>query len=293
MTELPDPLVQPEQMRRISAHVHVIGDQSTPGVPNVGIVVGRRKALVVDTGMGPRNGARVLAAAQAVAGQRPLLLMSTHVHPEHDLGAQAFPAETVMLRARTQVREIQRSGMTVADDFRAKSPHYRRLLEGARFRAADITFDDSLEVDLGGVRVRLTAMGTNHTEGDTTAFVQEDRMLFAGDIVMNGAPAFASPDSRIGPWLRSLARLRDLDAETIVPSHGPMGGTEMIDRYEDHLRRILSRVIELRRDGADADAVTRTVIAERAEDYGNIDRLEGAIRAALRETRGGGHADVL
>jgi glyoxylase-like metal-dependent hydrolase (beta-lactamase superfamily II) len=280
---LPDPLVRPEALRRLSEHVHLVPDGSRRGVPNIGVVVGQRRALVVDTGMGAANGRRALAAARRAAGERPLLLMTTHTHPEHDLGAEAFPASTVMLRARSQVLEIESTGTAVADDFRAASPHYRRLLEGAAFRPADIVFDDALDLDLGGVAVRLTAMGTNHTEGDTVALVLEDRVLFAGDLAMSGAPAFASPHSRIGPWLRSLERLRALDAGTIVPSHGPTGGAELIERYDVHLRRILDRVRELRVGGAGHDDVLRTVVGERIADFGDTGRLEGAVRAALRE----------
>ncbi len=68
----PPPLIKPEGLRQVSAHVHVIPDNSVPMVPNVGIIVGERAALVVDTGLGPRNGATVLAAAQKVAGARAL-----------------------------------------------------------------------------------------------------------------------------------------------------------------------------------------------------------------------------
>lgn len=283
MTELPDPLIRPDTLHRLSEHVHLIPDGSRLRVPNVGIVVGERRALVVDTGMGAENGARVLAAARSVAGDRPLLLLTTHTHPEHDLGAGAFPAEVVLLRARSQVRELETTAPAVADDFRAASPHYRRLLDGAVFRSADIVFDDALELDLGGVAVRITAMGTNHTEGDTAALVREDRVLFAGDLAMAGAPSFASPHSRVGPWLRSLERLRATAPVIVVPSHGPTGGPELIDAYEVHLRRVLDRVVHLRAEGVAPDEVVQTVVAERAEDFGDRGRLEGAVRAALRE----------
>jgi len=276
-----DSLVRPDDVRQLTEHVHLVPDGSRRGVPNVGIVAGRRRALVVDTGMGPANGERVLEAVRAVAGDRALVVVSTHTHPEHDLGAQAFPVDAVMVRARSQVREIEGTAQTVVEDFRAASAHWRSLLEGARFREADVVFDDHLDLDLGGVRVQLTAMGTNHTEGDTVAHVQEDGVLFAGDVAMAGAPAFASPHSRIGPWLRSLRRLRALAPEIIVPSHGPTGGTELVDGYEAHLSRVLDRVARLRAAGTPPDDVLRTVVAERLDDYGDEDRLSGAVRAAL------------
>ena len=276
-------LVRPETLQRVSAHVHVIPDQSRPRVPNVGIVVGDRRVLVIDTGMGPPNGALVRDTALRLAPGRPLTIATTHVHPEHDLGAQAFPLDALMVRSRAQVDEIGLTGMTVAEDFRAASAHYRELLEGAAFRDADIVFDREITLDLGGVEVTITAMGTNHTDGDTIAFVRQDGVLFSGDIAMTGAPAFASPRSRVTPWIRSLEYLRGVAAEIIVPSHGPIAGARMVEDYVVHLTRISQRVGTLRQAGVDTEAVVATVTDERIADYRDADRLRGAIMAAVRE----------
>ena len=69
-----------------------IPDMSVGGVPNVGIVVGNRATLVIDTGLGQRNGETVMREVQKVSKNSELYLATTHFHPEHDLGASAFPA---------------------------------------------------------------------------------------------------------------------------------------------------------------------------------------------------------
>src|SRR5215475_1969080 len=71
----PPPLVQAEGLRQVSAHVHVIPDNSVPLVPNVGIIVGDRAALVVDTGLGPRNGTAVYEVAKKLAPPQALYLV--------------------------------------------------------------------------------------------------------------------------------------------------------------------------------------------------------------------------
>ena len=219
--QTPPPIVKPEGLRQVSPHVHIIPDNSVPAVPNVGIVVGERAALVIDTGLGPPNGAAVLGVAQKLAPGRDLYLVTTHVHPEHDLGAQAFPATTRLIRSNDQIKDIAEFGLQLAQVFATRSPVHAELLEGAEFRKADITFERDYDLDLGGVRANLIAMGANHTRGDTAIWIGADRVLFSGDIAMKAQPAFASRYSSLGHWLASLDRLAALNPVLIVPSSRP------------------------------------------------------------------------
>jgi glyoxylase-like metal-dependent hydrolase (beta-lactamase superfamily II) len=270
---------------KLSAHVWAIPDDGVPAVPNVGFVVGDKAVLVIETGMGPPNGRTVLAEAQKLAGPRKLYLVTTHVHPEHDLGAQAFPASTTLIRSNDQVREIGEEGLRMADVFRSRSAVNARLLEGAAFRKADMTFDKSQDLDLGGVKVRILAMGPDHTQGDTAIFVEGERVLFAGDLAMKGWPAFASSKSSLNHWLSSLDVLDGLKPRIVVPSHGPIGDAAFIAGYRSYLTRIRDRTAAAKRSGKTLDEATATVTAELKPDYPDTSRMAGAIRSAYAEAR--------
>src|SRR3954454_21843710 len=148
----PPPLIKPEGLRQVSAHVHMIPDNSVQMVPNVGIIVGEQAVLVVDTGLGPPNGATVLNVAQKLGGSRALYLVITHFHPEHDLGAQAFPATAKLIRSTDQQKDIAEFGLELAKIFAARGRVQAELLKDANFRKADITFDREYDIDLGGVK---------------------------------------------------------------------------------------------------------------------------------------------
>jgi len=280
----PPPIVKVDGLRQISANVHIIPDNSVPAVPNVGYVVGDRAVLVIDTGLGPPNGAAVYEVAKKLAGTKAIFLVTTHVHPEHDLGAQAFPDTTKLIRSTDQVKDIAASGLQLAKVFASRSAVHADLLKDADFRKADITFERDYDLDLGGVSAKLTAMGPNHTIGDTIIWIASDRVLFSGDIAMRPQPVFASPRSSLRQWLTSLDRLEQLSPAIVVPSHGPTGeGTAFIARYRDYLTEVRDRTAAEKGAGRSADQAVDTVTSafgDRAPDKG---RLSGAIQGAYAE----------
>jgi len=278
------PLVREGVTEKISEHVYVIPDGGVGGVPNVGIVVGTRATLVVDTGLGKQNGETILREVQKVSANKSLYLVTTHVHPEHDLGAHAFPESTKMIRAQAQVDEIATSGMTTANVFRGRSPAMAQLLEGAEFRKADQTFDKEHALDLGGVKVRLLAVGPNHTPGDTVIVVEGEGVVFSGDVAMKALPAFASPVSSVNAWLGSLDKLDALKPRIVVPSHGPMGDAKFIADYRSYMTLVRSRTAALKKEGKTVEQSVEAVTSELKERYPEGGgRITGAVRAAYRE----------
>jgi glyoxylase-like metal-dependent hydrolase (beta-lactamase superfamily II) len=281
-----DPLVREGAAIKVSPHVFVIPDDDVPLVANIGIVVGTRGTLVIDTGLGPRNGETVAREAAKVSRGPDLYLAVTHVHPEHDLGAQAFPANTRVLRSRGEDADIAEFGLQLAETFAKQSPVRAELLKGAAYRKTDITFDRSYTLDLGGVRVQLLAVGPTHTRGDTVVFVDDDRTLFAGDVVMSAFPAFASPYSSVRAWLVALDRLDALNPQVIVPSHGKLGDKAAIDKYREYLQAVQSRTRELKRQGTsieDATQIVQTELQARFAGMAQPARIAGAARAAYSE----------
>ena len=203
------PMVKEGRTVKISPHVHVILDELVPMVPNVGIVVGSKATLVVDPGMGARNGQIVLSEATKLRRYGELYVVNTHFHPEHATGEAGFPPSAKIIRARAQQQDIDEMGMQWVQNFASRSPAVAEALRGFEgFRKPAELFEKEKTLDLGGVSVRLVRLGPGHTRGDTVFFVEQDRVLFSGDLVMSQLfPAFATPQSRVGSWLASLDAL--------------------------------------------------------------------------------------
>jgi len=267
---------------KLTAHVWAIPDGGASLVPNVGIVVGKKAVLVVDTGMGTRNGETVLREVAKVGAGKPIYIVTTHVHPEHDMGAHAFPKDSKLIRSKDQVEDIAAgAGMNLVPVFAQRSALNVELLEGAHHRDADIVFDKTYTLNLGGVTAKIISMGTNHTHGDTAILV--DGVLFSGDVAMRPQPSFANPTAKISHWLESLDRLEALKARQLVPSHGAFGDNSIIEGYRSYLTRIRDRAAELKKAGKTQDETVQVITDEMSAQYPDKNRLAGAVRAGFNE----------
>src|SRR5215470_8560098 len=240
----PPPVVRGEPIE-VSDGVFVIPDNRVPLVPNVGLVVGDQAALVVDTGLGPRNGGYVLEHARRLAGGRPLYLTTTHFHPEHGFGAQAFTGTATIIYNRAQRDELRRKGAAYLDMFRGLGPNIAAELEDVELADPDVTYDGQAEIDLGGHRAVLRSCGPAHTAGDQTILV-DDRVLFAGDLLETRmfpiAPYFPPHDTDVdgSRWITVLDQLTALDPAIVVPGHGEVTDRTLIRDVRDYLDHVRS-----------------------------------------------------
>src|SRR5262245_54925436 len=161
----PDPLVRENVTVKLGPHSYAIPNGHVGLVPNVGIVVGSRATLVIDPGLGRRNGETVLREVAKVSKNADLYIASTHFHPEHTTGYIAFPPSAKYINSNVQEAEFEESGMQMVQMFSKRSPATADILKDATRRPAAVTFDREYNLDLGDVRVRFIVVGPTHTRG--------------------------------------------------------------------------------------------------------------------------------
>jgi glyoxylase-like metal-dependent hydrolase (beta-lactamase superfamily II) len=272
---------------KLSEHVYVIPDFKVGMVPNVGIVVGTRGALVIDPGMGMKNGQVVLREVRKVSKGSEIYIVNTHFHPEHTVGEVAFPPSAKVLRATAQQQDVDEMGMKWVALFAQRSPEIAELLKDATFRTPAETFDKEKVLDLGGVRVRIIRLGPGHTRGDTVMFVEGDGVLFAGDLTMKGLfPAFATPQSRSDTWLTSLDEMERLQPRIVVGAHFDVTDAAAIDAYRGVIKTLRTRSAEMKKEGKSAEEAGKLLADEFKAKYPDWEqpvRVQGAVAAIYRE----------
>lgn len=166
--DLRPPTVDASDPKEVADGVWIIPDRRIWLVPNIGIVLGRDAALVIDCGLGPANGEQVLELARRLAGPRRLLLTLTHFHPEHGYGAQVFRPDATIVYNKGQRDELAEKGDRYVELFRKRqSAAAAAALDGTQIVMPHFVYDGPrAEIDLGGRIVELHNWGLAHTRGD-------------------------------------------------------------------------------------------------------------------------------
>jgi glyoxylase-like metal-dependent hydrolase (beta-lactamase superfamily II) len=271
-----------EDVVKVSEHVWEI-----VGWPNIGIIVGQQATLVVDTGLGPRNGATVARAAKRLAPGNKLYLTTTHFHPEHAGGVAGFPDDTVLIRPKVQQDEMDKHGEEMIRLFASRNPIWREALVGARLRAPDRTFDEELELDLGGgVKARLLWYGGAHTKGDELTFVLPDKTLISGDVVQNKVvPNIYGDGGTPSSWIAVLDEVGKLGAEHVLPTHSPPGDGSLVAKEKAFIVDLRESALALKRKGVAVDEAGRSLTGEFKTKYPDwpIKDVSGFVRSIYAE----------
>jgi glyoxylase-like metal-dependent hydrolase (beta-lactamase superfamily II) len=245
--QFPPPTLSDKTVQ-VSNHVHVI-----MGFPNVVIVTGDEATLVIDTGLGPSNGATVARVARKLSKGQKLYLTTTHFHPEHVAGEAGFPAEIILIRPAVQQQEMIAQGADILARFRAM-PEYSTLLKDVEtFRTPDLIFDNEVKLDLGGTTARLMWLGAAHTKGDELILVDPDSTLISGDVVQNKVfPREAAEGYSFASWVAVLDKLEALRPRQVVPDHSRPGDGSLIAQERAFILDMRSRAIAFEKQGIPA-----------------------------------------
>lgn len=190
------------------------------GDPNSGVVVGDDCCMVIDARATPEMAQDLVRYIRKVTDKPVKYVVLTHYHAVRVLGASGYGAEHV-IASRPTLEMIKERGK---QDWKSEVGRFPRL-----FRNADsvpgltwptIVFDKALTLYLGKREVQiLQPGGGGHTRGDSVVWLPKDRILFAGDLVEEGATPYCG-DAQLAEWPATLDALLALKPQKLVPGRG-------------------------------------------------------------------------
>jgi uncharacterized sulfatase len=182
-------------------------------IVNTGFIVGDSGVVVIDTGPSRRYGEQMLAAIRRVTALPVVLTVNTHHHPDHFLGNQAFPADTIAALAGTR-RGIEADGEAFSENLYRMTGDWMAGTE----RVVPRRTLDAGRLAVGGRDLEFFALA-GHTGADLVVLDHASGTVFAGDLLFHGR-APTTPHADPGRWLAALDWLEALPARRWVPGHG-------------------------------------------------------------------------
>jgi glyoxylase-like metal-dependent hydrolase (beta-lactamase superfamily II) len=206
---------------------------------------------------------RVLLDAVAGLSRGPIsTLVNTHHNGDHVFGNQLVEGATIVGHRRC-LEELEKAAtpeflkqVLQAEGDEGAIGYLKRAFapfdfSGITITPPTVTFDDTYSVDLDGKRIDLYYFGPGHTLGDIVAFVPDDGVLYAGDLLFLGSTPLLWEGS-LSNWISAVDRMLELGPRTVVPGHGPVTGPEGLVEMQGYLRLVVEDGARLRAEGLSA-----------------------------------------
>ncbi len=249
------PLYPPASVKvraeKLAAHSYYIpglaGAASTRNegfMSNAGFVITPAGVVVFDTLGSPSLAQDMVKRIRKLTRLPIKRVIVSHYHADHYYGVQVFKDLGAEIWAHEGGKNV------IGSDAAKLRFEQRKQILGKwinertqRFPQPDLWLAGDTDFELGGVHFRLRHVGPAHSDEDLVMFVEEDGVLFAGDLVFKGRVPFVG-DADSKRWLNALDKLIALNPKILVPGHGGASHTPMQDLTltRDYLRFLRSEM---------------------------------------------------
>jgi glyoxylase-like metal-dependent hydrolase (beta-lactamase superfamily II) len=196
---------------------------------NAGFVITPAGVVVFDTLGSPSLAQDMVKRIRSLTKLPIKRVIVSHYHADHYYGIQVFKELGAEIWAHEGGKDV------VGSDAAKLRFEQRKQILGKwindrtqRFPSPDLWLSGDTDFELGGLHFRLRHVGPAHSNEDMVMFVEEDGVLFAGDLVFKGrVPFVGDADSKL--WLNALEKLIALNPKILVPGHGGASNTPMED----------------------------------------------------------------
>ena len=244
---------------RATASVHKIGSDlyayisENDSSANSTFLVSDQGILVVDTGLNPQEGGKLLEEIRKLSQAPVRWIVNTHYHPDHRggngvVGPEAVVISTAFTRTKTGSA-------------------------GAGYALNETLGAKGVTLYVGGHEVRIYHPGPAHTLGDVVVYFPDEHAIATGDLFLtNSCPAM--DDGDMENWIVALDQMLGLPVEHFVPGHFELATKDKLRRFRNYLADLRDQVARMHRNGMTLDQVQKQLGLKRYKDFRQFPQYE-------------------
>ncbi len=217
---------------------------SADAVCNNGWIIFEDYVLVIDANF-PAGARQIISKIRSQTTKPIRFALDTHHHGDHAYGNEVYVENGAVPFAHTGVIEEMRryetgyyGGKPGAWEAAAKG---RADVKASRLKPPTVLFSGELVFDDGKHRVEVMHLGVAHTHGDSVAWLPKEKVLFAGDVCVNGPYNYVG-DGNVEKWVGTLEAARKLGATMVCTGHGPRSVGSVLDDQQAFFKALREQV---------------------------------------------------
>jgi len=268
------------------------------GWSNAGLVVDGEEALLVDTLFDLDLTAEMLRKMRCVEPRANNIgtLVNTHANGDHCHGNELVAGAKIIASTASALEMTELPPETMAALMKAASElgpvgQYlqhcfgRFHFDGIRFTPPTHTFEGTLDIRVGDKPVHLIEVGPAHTRGDVLVHSPEDRVVFTGDILfIDSTPVMW--EGPVANWIEACNRIEDLEADLIVPGHGPITDKHGVAKVRHYLQFVRDQARARYDAGMSAFEAARDIELAEYSSWSDPERIAVNVDSLYREFTG-------
>lgn len=247
---------------------------------NVGWVTFEDYVLVIDATV-PEDVENVLEDIRETTDKPIRFVFNTHHHWDHAFGNALFAKEGAAIVAQKACAKQLNDDREQFKKWISKKPEYADL----EYVMPAVQFDEYMVFSDGKRTVELLHLGHAHTKGDAVAYLPNEKILFTGDVCVNGAYNYMG-EARLNQWINVLDYLQGLEVKTICPGHGKMAKPSLLETQKRYFIELRDQVQAAVDKGKSLEETIEAIHIPMFKDWTGEPPRESNIKQVYRDLTG-------
>lgn len=255
--------VVPLEVQKVTSNIYaLVGEMEQRSSSNLGnnatfgVIVTKQGVVLIDSGGSEKGAAQIHQTIKSITKQPVVMVINSGGQDHRWMGNHYFKQRGAKIIASAAAVQDQRKRtndqLTMLENLLGQ-----QNLQGTQPVYADKTFENKLDLNVGGVTLQLRHVGQAHTPGDSYIWLPQSKVAFCGDIVYVERMLGVASHSNSKSWIKVFESMAAHKPEHVIPGHGHATDLATATRDTlDYLQFLRQGVAALIDAGGGLDAVS-------------------------------------